>query len=302
MPNIEHEFPLDLVRRSPETAVQLLRLVTNEPLPDYERVRCEASEATVTAAPAELVSDSVVVLERREPVSGKQRNVLAVITEPQNGRDKDKRFSWPCYVANMRHRLRCEVVLLVLAPDESIAQWASAPIDLGRGRMKLRPLALPLTELPLVRDEGLASKAPELTVLGAGVHAPADQEAVQALSTALRALDESVTSLYSDYVLAALPAVAKRYLEELMSATMYRWRSEIGRDSYAAGEEQGKAEGKAAGKAEGESVAVLAVLDSRGVVLSEEQRERIHTCSDLDLLDSWVRRAGVVDSAAELFD
>lgn len=43
------------------------------------------------------------------------------------------------------------------------------------------------------------------------------------------------------------------------------------------------------------------VLDSRGVQVSERDRERIRGCTELATLEVWIQRAAFVDSAEELF-
>jgi hypothetical protein len=77
----------------------------------------------------------------------------------------------------------------------------------------------------------------------------------------------------------------------------YQWQSEIGRTAKAKGEAEGLARGKAEGKAE----AVLDILQDRGLVVSETQRARVLSCSDLNLLRHWLRRALSVQSTDELF-
>lgn len=44
------------------------------------------------------------------------------------------------------------------------------------------------------------------------------------------------------------------------------------------------------GRAEAEAKAVLGVLESRGIEIPEQARERINGCADLDLLDGWIHR------------
>lgn len=60
---------------------------------------------------------------------------------------------------------------------------------------------------------------------------------------------------------------------------------------------QGKAEGEASGRAR----AVLAILDARRVEVPEDARALITECSDLDQLDTWVRRAVTATSIHDLF-
>jgi hypothetical protein len=54
---------------------------------------------------------------------------------------------------------------------------------------------------------------------------------------------------------------------------------------------EGRTEGLAEGRAEGEVRAVLTVLDARGVYVPEKVRERIEACTDLERLETWLRRA-----------
>ncbi|WP_327316481.1 hypothetical protein [Streptomyces sp. NBC_01235] len=46
---------------------------------------------------------------------------------------------------------------------------------------------------------------------------------------------------------------------------------------------------------------VLRVLEVRGIAISDDIRERITTCTDLDRLDDWLDRAGTVEQAEDLF-
>lgn len=74
----------------------------------------------------------------------------------------------------------------------------------------------------------------------------------------------------------------------------------------AVGREEGREEGRRAGRSEGEAsgraAAVLTVLEARGIRIAKTARERVERCADLAQLDRWVRRAAVVEKAAELFE
>jgi hypothetical protein len=56
------------------------------------------------------------------------------------------------------------------------------------------------------------------------------------------------------------------------------------------------------GRAEGRAAAVLAVLEARRIAVSAEQCARIEGCSDVSVLDRWLRRAATVADARELFE
>lgn len=46
---------------------------------------------------------------------------------------------------------------------------------------------------------------------------------------------------------------------------------------------------------------MLAVLDARGIAVSDDARARITGCTDLEQLDVWVRRAVAAATVDELF-
>lgn len=53
--------------------------------------------------------------------------------------------------------------------------------------------------------------------------------------------------------------------------------------------------------AEGTARAIIGFLEARELTVTDEQRERILSCTDRDQLDRWVRKAATVASADELF-
>jgi hypothetical protein len=103
-------------------------------------------------------------------------------------------------------------------------------------------------------------------------------------------------------VFAALPKAVRGHLEAFMTTTTHRYQSDFARRYYDAGEAKGMAEGEAKGKAEGEARAVLAFLDARGIEVPDPVREDITGCTDLDQLDTWIRRAVTANKVQDLFD
>jgi len=55
------------------------------------------------------------------------------------------------------------------------------------------------------------------------------------------------------------------------------------------------------GWAKGSSEAILAVLEARGLAISDEQRKRIVEMADFEVLYTWARRAAKIASVDELF-
>jgi hypothetical protein len=62
----------------------------------------------------------------------------------------------------------------------------------------------------------------------------------------------------------------------------------------------GKAAGLAEAKAEGMAESVLQVLAHRGIAVSDEARERIAACRDMETLERWFDKAFSVEAAEEL--
>ena len=122
-------------------------------------------------------------------------------------------------------------------------------------------------------------------------HGKAEAGASVALAAlaAVAGLDEERGLLYWDLVLLSLSDAARAALEELMAAGNYEYQSDFAKTH------------RAQGRAAGEATAVLMVLDARGIEVTAEHKSRILACSDLAVLERWIRRAVTVTTADELF-
>jgi len=66
------------------------------------------------------------------------------------------------------------------------------------------------------------------------------------------------------------------------------------------GERKGRWEGERQGKREGKAEAIIAFLAARGIVVSEEARQRILSCTEPETLDRWVIRAATAATAEDV--
>lgn len=284
MPSWDHEGIVELFRSDPQLVPELLSGPLGIALPPFSATRVESGEFT-QLNPAELRSDLVVSLSNGEQL------VLAVIVEVQRDIDDDKSFSWPSYVASLRHRLRCNCCVLVVTQSERVANWASRQIHLGPGG-SLQPLVLRPSSVPVVDDPDQARQAPELAVLSAVVHGGGNVEtAVKialAAASAAHDLDRNQFLLYFGLIISALSDAGRKAFK--MQPQGMQFFDESQRQSFNRG------------RAEYATNAVVAVLESRELPISNSQRDRIESCSDLTTLDRWIRRAAVVSSVEELFE
>jgi hypothetical protein len=284
VPSHVHEALIELFRQRPALAADLLCGQLGVPMPRYANASVGSCDLT-DLAPTEYRADAVVVLNSDDAPVG------AVVVEVQLRRDPAKRWSWPVYLTTLRARLRAPVVLLVVCPDRAAAEWCAAPIELGHPNWALSPVVIAPDRVPVLTDPEEAVGSPELAVLSAMAHgAGTDGDKVlSALLSGLRALSDDQADLYTDIVLMTLPAAARARLEELMSTGTWEYKSDFARRYFSRGE------------AKGEAKAVLAFLDARGIDVPDAARERIMGCTDLDQLDTWVRRSVTVSTIDDLF-
>jgi len=161
------------------------------------------------------------------------------------------------------------------------------------------PLVLGPSAIPVVRDPDEARREPELAVLSAIAHghdSDSDNAARIAMSALVACLDldDGRAMFYADVIRQALGEAARAALEALMQDPQHReFKSDFARKYVALG--------RAEGEAKGEAKAILRVLERRGVSLTHEERERVLACTDLATLETWLDRAVVVTTAAEVF-
>ncbi len=98
------------------------------------------------------------------------------------------------------------------------------------------------------------------------------------------------------------PALAKEAIARALEAKDDPVILEIKDKSEKRGRAQGKSEGIEEGEKRARAEAILTVLDARGFVLSEEQRERIRATTDPETLRRWLRRAASASSLEEVLD
>jgi hypothetical protein len=72
----------------------------------------------------------------------------------------------------------------------------------------------------------------------------------------------------------------------------------VAEEVYVTTAEMFRSEGEARGRAED----ILVAFEQRGIDVDDESRELIESCTDLDALSGWFRRAFKVDKASDLFE
>jgi hypothetical protein len=294
MPSIEHEALVNLFRDKPALAPLVLDSLLGVALPPHASV---ASRDAILdqLAPTEFFADLVVELVRADGTPA-----TAVVVEVQLSAADEKRYTWPVYLATLRARRRCPACVLVVAPDPAVAAWARAPIDLGPGNAGFGVLVLGPAQIPVVRDLEQARAMPEVAVMSALAHGNDEfvgRDVVQAALAGIDGFETKAGEIYCKTIWKHLRGAMRESFEALVREAEARGELEtppVFKELEARGEVRGKAEGKAE--------SLLSVMSARGLEVTEQLRERVLACTDLETLDRWIRRAVTAPTLDDVFE
>lgn len=222
-----------------------------------------------------------------------------VMIEPQTDTSESKRRSWAWYVAYAHNYFGLPVTLMVITPKADTARWARKPVTVGLPEwptMTLQPIVLGPDNVEPVYDVGAACEDIVYAVLATLTRRLDDdiERPLRVLAAALDTFDGQTARYWAEYTEGGLGEGCARELWRTIMETMpYKYPSQM--------RLMGREEGRAEGRLEGESRALLKMLEARGVKLSARDRERIATCTDAELLETWVGRAAIAADAEELF-
>ncbi|MDX6415382.1 MAG: hypothetical protein QOG28_2 [Trebonia sp.] len=282
-----HEGPLDLVRQHPEIAVEFVQGNAGIELPGQIAVSLAPTDMSAVI-PVQYLADMVVLIS--DAATGEP--VLAVIIEPQLRDRETKRYSWPVYVTTARRIAKCPAaVLVVLCPDPAEAAKCRQLIRTGHPGFDLVPIVIDSGGPPGRNGAG----GLYLTVFAAsmgGIDLESEPGARRVLDAMASAEVSDADRLRMTAIILRLASDAARQILEAMMTT-----SEYEKTFVERIHDQGISEGKAEGKAE----AVLKLLDARHLAPSQEQRQRVTSCTDSAQLDLWFDRAITADSADDVF-
>ncbi len=308
MPSFVHQAMVELFRFRETLAAEIVERLCGVTLPRFSRVSFREADLG-EVVPTDRRADLVVVLE-----NDKGEPVLAIIVEVQLRRDADKSYVWPLYQAALRARLRCPCAVLVVTPSRTVARWAERAVDTGQPGASFRPLVLGPQRVPRVATVEAARDNIELALLSVIAHGRATHgpPILQAAAQATLELEGTRSVIYFELLWQAAGEALRRHLEEQMRVGKFEFQNEyLGRlyqkclEAEQRGREEGRREGqlegKLEGKIEGQIEGILRILKARHIPVTDEQRARIRSCTDLPTLDQWLERAVSLDSTEELF-
>ncbi len=201
--------------------------------------------------------------------------------------------------------MRCPTIVLIVAPDAAVAAWATEPIDIGLGCGSLSPRVLGPAIVPEVTDMALAERETALAILSAVAHGngPNGLEVVQAVLGALERFDREHAAVYFQIVYNALREPMRRALEALIMERQAEAKATFpvfAQQLIDRGKVEGLREGEIKGKLEGARGVLLRLVARAGIAFSDDDRARVHACTDLATLDRWVDNVLGAKTAADV--
>jgi hypothetical protein len=132
-------------------------------------------------------------------------------------------------------------------------------------------------------------------------------EVVQAVLGALERFDREHAAVYFQIVYNALREPMRRALEALImerqaeaKATFPAFAQQLIDRGKLEGLREGEIKGKLEGKLEGTRGVLLRLVARAGIAFSEDDRARVHACTDLATLDRWVDNVLGAKTAADV--
>lgn len=161
----EHQFLKEaFAEAKPEALTALAKFV----------VGCLEKSSGAHFESADLADSTFTILQlgserliRLKDANGK--TVGGLVIEVQLRRKEDKRDTWPIYAWVGRRQLGGKPTdVVVIAPNDSVARWAQAPIPNSTNTFTVNVIGR--HNLPVITDEKVAFENPLLALLSAGVH------------------------------------------------------------------------------------------------------------------------------------
>jgi hypothetical protein len=294
-----HEAHHSIFRHDEDLFPEVMEQVFGVVLGKAGRVTVLGADLT-EQRPLERRADSVLLAELLVE-DGASKYI--VVVEAQTDPDPDKRWSWPYYIAYLRDKYKCPVLLLVVCVKPETEAWARTEITSGLGKlvcMRVRPAVCGPSSVRPVTDLETARGHVGFAVFSALTHSHSNQarDILEILAEALGSIDEKNAKFLAEFVEAGLVGTDGHEIwRELMITGNYPHVSQWRAQATEQGIEQGIEQGSVRTRIED----ILRILSRRGVSLSAAERSRIEDCADQATLETWFDRSLMIDNAKDLF-
>jgi hypothetical protein len=287
MPNPWHDAITTLLTENPDLGLTILRRCGVADLP------CGLSASVGSRAFNDRVSkdfyaDAVLVVGGRphDPVCG-------LIVEAQAGMEGAKPGSWPRYAAAHWLQTGKPTYVMAVFRDQQVADWYAErnPITTTLPGYRLEIIIVGPAQIPAITDPVAVAADLALGTLSFAAHGD-DPAVASAFTTTLAKLPVETLQKYCGLAY-GMSAAALRDLLEVLVETDVHIASPFQKLHYG--------RGLADGEVKGEAKSIIRVLQRRGLVPTDAEREQIAACADAAQLDVWLDRALTARSVSDLF-
>jgi hypothetical protein len=302
-----HEAHHSIFRHDDDLFPEVMEQVFGVVLGKAAQVTCLSTDLT-ERQPLERRADSVLLAELLVEDEGSK---YIVVVEAQTDPDDKKSWSWPYYIAYLRARYECPVILLVVCTKSATERWARAEITSGLGDlicMRVTPAVVgpgnvkPVTDLDKARANVGFAAFSALTHSRTG---PA-REILGVLAEALGSTDAKNGQFLAELVEAGLDGTSSYEVwRDLMITNDYphvsQWRAQATQQGIERGIERGIGLGVELGSIQTRKNDIFRTLARRKIGVPKAERKRIEGCTDMGTLEVWLDRSYVIDEISELF-
>lgn len=215
--------------------------------------------------------------------------LLAV--ESQSRVDAGKRSSWAYYAAYLNAKYKKPPLLVVTCADAATARWAAGDFHIGPPEwhtLTLRPLVLGPHNVPKITDAAVVAEDIPMAAFAAITHSrdPEVDTILEALAEGMKTSGEDAVAVFAEITELGLgKGPAAETWRKLMAIPTSFFRSETSQRL----------------RREGQARALVLVLQSRGLEVSDAVLERIQGCSDAEVLQQWLVRASTAERIEDVF-
>jgi hypothetical protein len=278
----KHDLVKEFLRRHPMAMVDLLRETRAVGLPPGLPVRAETSYAH-DLLPGDFQPDLVLLTGPKESTE------RGIIVEIPRAPSEEKRRRLTRHMLALWLALDCPVDVVVLCPDPGVAAFYADPITVIQPGLVFRAVTISPDQIPVLAKPAQVAEKPGLGTLSVLAHGDKRPAVLDGFLKGIHRLPPAEGAQYYEYVHSLAPGAFPSSPETSAKSPGWIVSSPFAKEHFGRG------------MTEGEADALFLVLTARGLETSEEQQESIATCTDLDQLQTWLKRAATAETTAEIF-
>ena len=277
-----HEAHHSIFRHDEDLFPEVMEQVFGVVLGKAGRVTCLSTDLN-ELRPMERRADSVLLAEL---LVEQDAGTYIVVVEAQTDPDEKKWWSWPYYIAYLRARYECPVILLVVCTKLETERWARAEITSGLGDLiclRVTPAVAGPGNVGPVTDLGKARANIGFAAFSALTHSRAGsaREILEVLAEALGSISTKNGTFLSELVEAGLNGTSSYEVwRDLMITNDYphisQWRAQATAQGLQQGLQQGIEQGIEQGSVKVQIGNILRILARRNVSVSEDSKANPH--------------------------